>query len=303
MTSIPKHASKLAAAFAALTLLAPAPALAWGVQGHQVIAALARAYLSDGAKARIDALLATDKDALTPGDMLARAPWADAWRQEHKETTEWHFVDIEIDEPVDLPKACFNRPASLVPASKGPEKDCILGRLSAFEKEAADPTLPDAERVFALKYVLHLVGDIHQPMHASDHLDRGGNCIGLDLGDGRPTNLHTYWDSIVLRSLAPTNGEIAGLLKSKITPAQRQAWSAGTPDSWALESFEIAKTNVYGPLPVRPICDDGKPAITLPAGYKDQASAAIETQLEKAGVRLAWLLEKEFGDKPKGRKR
>jgi len=118
--------------------LSPAPALAWGSEGHQVVALIARQYLKPEARRRVDAILATDQDTLTAPDMAARATWADAWRREHKDTENWHFADIELDDG-DLAKACPESPMSDAPASAGPATECIVTKLEQFARELAAP--------------------------------------------------------------------------------------------------------------------------------------------------------------------
>src|ERR1700761_9344522 len=94
---------------AALVWLGPAQALAWGDWGHEITGLIAYDRLTPTAKAKVDALLADDKDALTAPDFASRATWADKYRTGHRETAAWHFVDMEIDHP-DLPSACFGFP-------------------------------------------------------------------------------------------------------------------------------------------------------------------------------------------------
>jgi hypothetical protein len=285
-----------ASLIALLVAAAPLPAHAWGYQGHRIVAALARSYLTPQVKAKIDALLAEDTDTLVPHDMLSAATWADTWRNTHRETSEWHFVDLEIDKP-DLAAACFGHPPALVPASAGPEKSCLTDRLTAFTAELNDPATPKAERILALKYVLHFMGDIHQPLHAADHEDHGGNCVLLDLGDPMPTTLHSYWDSRVIGKM----GEpwfLTGEVKRSITPTLKAGWQAGDAASWAMESYAIAKSTVYS-LPAKAGCDEPGTTtptapITLPAGYEAAARGAITTQLGRAGVRLAYVLNRAF---------
>ena len=156
-------------------LLAPSPAFAWGYEGHEIIATIARAELTPAVRAKVDAILAGDPDTLTGPDMVSRATWADAWRSAgHRETAQWHFVDTELDGP-DLKAACFGYPAARNPASAGPATDCVVDKIREFTSELASPTTVPAERLLALKYLLHFVGDVHQPLHASDNHDRGGN--------------------------------------------------------------------------------------------------------------------------------
>ena len=276
----------------AAIVLSPSSALAWGRTGHAVVADIARGYLTPKAAAAVDALLAADPDALTDKDLGARASWADAWRRDHKETSEWHFVDVELDHP-DLNEACFGFPGSAAPASAGPAKDCVVGRLNTFEKELADPTTDSAERLLAFKFVLHFVGDLHQPLHAADNQDKGGNCVQLALGGPRTVNLHSYWDGVVVDALGPDAQTIAATLSAQITPAERKAWEKGDAKTWAMESFALAQSAAYT-IGSKPGCANDTAPIALPDGYADKANAVAALQLKRAGVRLALELNRAF---------
>jgi hypothetical protein len=268
-------------------------AAAWGYEGHKVVAAIARADLTPAVQAKVDALLAADTDTLEPHDMLSAATWADSFRRDHRETVPWHFVDLELEGP-DLDKACFGHPPSAAPASAGPAQACLVDRLNAFEAELKDPATLQAERIVALKFVLHFVGDIHQPLHASDNGNQGGNCIRLALGEARTTNLHSYWDTGLIVRMGSDPVALAQTLRGQITPAQKRAWEAGDATAWALESYGIAKSTAYWPGAPAGCARDAAP-VSLPAGYDAPAQAAIALQLEKAGVRLAWVLNRLLG--------
>jgi hypothetical protein len=188
-----------------LLAAAPRPAAAWGDDGHMTVALIAQNYLTPEARTRINALLAADTDPLTKHDFASAATWADKYRDvdnrrdHYKETEQWHFVDIEIDNP-DLEAACFGRPA-LPPrtlASNGPPKACTVDKINQFAAELADPATDLEEQIMALKFVLHFVGDFHQPLHASDNRDRGGNDVKVS-AVGFPHHsrdeLHGYWDT------------------------------------------------------------------------------------------------------------
>ena len=161
---------------AALTLfLIPQFAFAWGDDGHKVVALIAEHYLTPDVRNTVNALLAQDTDPLTPHDIASEATWADKYRNGHRETANWHFVDIEIDNP-DISSACAGRPP-LPPntvASNGPPA-CILDKIKQFSDELAKSGTDPEERLIALKFLLHFVGDLHQPLHSSDNHDRGGN--------------------------------------------------------------------------------------------------------------------------------
>lgn len=275
-------------------LLTGARAAAWGDMGHRVSALIAYRHLTPAARAALDTLLASDTDALTAPDFASRAAWADRYRNQHRETAAWHFVDIEIDHP-DLERACFGFPAlgMAQAASQGPAQDCIVNKISEFAAELKDPRTTAAERLLALKFLIHFVGDLHQPLHAADHDDKGGNCIGLSPPYGRETNLHAYWDISVVEALGKSAEQIADVLDSRATVAAMKEWTAGTPRSWAMESFEIARSDVYA-LPARPTCSEGG-SIALTESYATQAKKDAADQLLKAGIRLASMLNAALG--------
>jgi len=269
--------------------LASQPVLAWGDKGHEIIASIARDRLTPATKAWVDAILAKDPDTLTAPDMVSRATWADKWRDGgHRETASWHFVDQELAGP-DLKTAFFDYPEASDPPSAGPAQDCVVDKIGEFENELGDPTTPDAERLLALKYILHFVGDVHQPLHASDNQDRGGNCVHVSLGGQRTTSLHGFWDTGVLSTLGDDPGAIAKTLEADITPDEAKAWSAGPPEAWAEESYQAAKASAYTINSPSGCASDVAP-IPLSAAYQTQALQVAKQQIEKAGVRLAAVL-------------
>jgi hypothetical protein len=202
-------------------------------------------------------------------------------------------VDIELDRP-DLAGACFGFPAPAHPASAGPAQDCLVDRLNTFTRELADPATDPAERIVALKYVLHFVGDLHQPLHAADNHDHGGNCVQLGLGGPRTVNLHSFWDTRVVEAMGSDPLAIADGLRAEITPATKAAWERGDVRGWAMESYGVAKANVYS-IGSAPGCDSGSGPIPLPAGYEVNAKKVAALQLQKAGVRLALILNRALG--------
>src|SRR6202035_2254805 len=129
-------------------------------------------------------MLAADTDNLTAHDIADEATWADKYRDSDRKgakerylaTRLWHFVDIELFKP-DLDQACFGRPRlpDGTVASNGPAQACIVDKIEQFTAELADPGTNPEERLLALKFLLHLIGDLHQPLHAADDHDSGGN--------------------------------------------------------------------------------------------------------------------------------
>jgi hypothetical protein len=267
----------------AFALMAPTRALAWGREGHAVIAKIAYAYLSPRAAATVDALLAADRDPLTAPDLAARASWADAFARAHPETAPWHFIGIQIDDP-DLDAAC---------TATTPSGDCLVRRLQAYEGELAAPSTPRAERLVAFKFVLHLVGDLHQPLHVADNQDFNGGCIPVAYGASGAIDLLRYWDTVAVEALEPDASKLASRLITEITPADRVSWEDGDAEDWALESFNVARTAVYT-IGSDGACASDTAPVFLPQDYSHTAQAATALQLKRAGVRLALVLNRIF---------
>jgi hypothetical protein len=268
------------------------PVLAWGDEGHEIIAWIADAYLQPDVRRRVNAMLAADPDPLTEHDIAASATWADKYRDAdidggRARTRNWHFVDIELYDP-DLNEACFHHPP-LAPgrlASLGPANACVVDKVAQFTAELANPATPVDEQVVALKFLLHLVGDVHQPLHAADENDRGGNDKRVSAAGFRPGNLHHYWDTEFVRLLGDNPRLVAQDLARQIGPAQARAWARGTAADWALESFALARDDVYGRLPAQ---IGRRITYRLTPAYIDMAVRDVRLQLSRAGVRLAYV--------------
>ncbi|MFB9261771.1 S1/P1 nuclease [Bradyrhizobium erythrophlei] len=267
-------------------------AVAWGDEGHQIVALVAQSFLDADVQKRVNALLAADTDSLTAHDIASAATWADKYRDANmsnsrERTRQWHFVDIEISAP-SLDDACFNHPP--IPggttASDGPAADCVVDKIQQFAAELADPGTDAEERVVALKFLLHFVGDVHQPLHSSDDHDRGGNdkrvsATGLSAG-----NLHHFWDTEFVNQLGPDARTIASDLIGHITKEQQAKWQSGGPVDWAKEAFATSKDDSYGQLPE----PNARGSFRLTDDYVTTATNDVTLQLSKAGVRLAMVL-------------
>jgi hypothetical protein len=278
----------------------PRQALAWGDDGHKVVALIAQHYLTQAAKTQIDAMLAADDDPLTPHDFASEATWADKYRDANiddsrQRTSQWHFVDIEIAAP-DLDQACFNHPSvpSGAVASNGPDADCVVDKIVEFAAELAAPRTDAEERLVALKFLLHFVGDMHQPLHSSDNHDRGGNEVRV-IVDGfaheARDNLHGYWDTQFVDALVShvaanaRPATLANKLLAEITSDQVSEWQKGTPKDWAMEAFKVSISDAYGDPPLSKTATQH-----LDSTYAARAEKDIAQQLSKAGVRLAFVL-------------
>jgi S1/P1 Nuclease len=278
-------------------LLIASVCTAWGNRGHEAIALIAYRHLTPAAKHNLQVLLASDTDELTRSDFASRSVWADQYRSVHRETSAWHYVNIEIDHP-DLLAACFGFPALPpgTPASRGGAEDCVVNKIEQFFLELKDPATPRDERVMALKFLVHFVGDLHQPLHAIDHRDRGGNCVKLNPSpNGHDRNLHAFWDVGTVEMMGSSPAAIAEALDRHISAQDLRAWTRGGAREWALESFELGQRDVYQ-LPGQPTCDDTSAGVALAAGYQLSAVRDARLQLAKAGVRLAGLLNGALGD-------
>ena len=275
----------------------PLFAHAWGDAGHRVVGLIAEHYLDPGVRTQVDTLLGGDTSGLVPGtDIADEATWADKYRDSDRNSTKvhynathnWHFVDIEISSP-DIDAACFQHPAVPIGtlASEAGPNDCVVDKIDQFAKELADPSIAVNERRMALEFLLHFVGDLHQPLHASDSHDQGGNAKKVT-GCSGSANLHSCWDTPMVTKLGIDDASIANALIAQITPALLAQWRAGTSADWAQEAFQLAKTETYGKLPA--LGPNG--AYALDATYLANGQQVVREQLSRAGVRLAMVLNR-----------
>jgi nuclease S1 len=261
----------LSATFAFI-LCWPSYALAWGYTGHRVIAEIAEQFLEPETAHKVRDLLAIENVST----LAEVSTWADQIRLQRPETAPWHYVNIPVH-----PAA--GEPNSYDAARDCPNNACVVAQIERFERELADRELPERQRLEALKYLVHFIGDVHQPLHASNNQDRGGNEVQVTFM-GHQTNLHAVWDTGVIEPAV--RGDERGYalqLAQNITDAERKLWSSDDPVSWANDAYEIAVTEVYGKLPH---------AGVIPESYEVQALPIVNEQLAKAGVRLAAVLNK-----------
>jgi beta-galactosidase beta subunit len=250
------------------------PALAWGPEGHRVVAMIAASELSPKARAGVAALLGGDATA----EMVRVSTWADEIRHDRPETAPWHYVNIPIGSSgYDAARDC-------------PQEDCVVGQIERDIRIVGDRSLAKPVRVEALKFLIHFVGDVHQPLHAADNDDRGGNAVRVIL-NGERTNLHAVWDHDVVEALGSDPGAVARRLEQNNTPAERRRWSGSALADWANGSFKIASQEIYGRLHGR---GGARRPLFLPANYATAESPIAARQLEKAGLRLAWVLNAVF---------
>lgn len=255
---------------ALLVLLPPTPADAWGVRGHHIVADIAAARLSEPAAAEVRALL----DAESAGPALrVVSTWADEIRatEAYGLTAPLHYVNFPRDGcRYDASRDCFRG-------------RCVVAALADNAARLADRSRTDAERAEALKWVVHLVGDIHQPLHAGYREDRGGNDLQLRFR-GAGTNLHALLDYGLLDTRGLSARRYARWLRSTrpAPDAAAVAWNADAPRRWAEASCAL----VPGVYPARRHVD---------AAYVSRVLPVLDAQLLLAGHRLAALLEAALG--------
>jgi hypothetical protein len=283
--------SKPAALAAALLLYSPS-ASAWGGLGHEAICELAFLELDDTARQRVIALIRQDPEFTT---FRASCNWPDRPRQRATE----HFVN-------------FPRDATGLEDDQCPmAEECVVSAIEHDFAVLASPDATDEEKLAALKFLSHWVGDIHQPLHAASRDDRGGNHIrtrGSSCG-----SLHTLWDScIVEERLGMHPLAIVPELRAGITDEQRAEWLASDPVDWANESFAIAREPDLGYcVMVDETCqyaadnhefDEGEPerVVVVDDGYLDRHAPIARERIVRAGVRLAGLLSRAPGDRSPG---
>jgi hypothetical protein len=250
-------------------LILSTSAFGWGPEGHSLIARIADSQLTPAARRRVVEILGPDKT------MSSVASWADEVRHTRTETGSWHFVNIPNDKShLDMERDC----------AKG---DCIISAIIRFRQVMKDPATPVEQRREALMFLIHFIGDLHQPLHSSDNHDRGGNSVPVLFHD-RQTNLHSVWDSGLLGRLAPEEGLFPVL--SLESAKRRKSWSKGTVTEWAEESHKVGRKLAYGKLPKVP----QSTPILIDAAYETAADPAIRQQIERAGARLAMVLNAEL---------
>ena len=300
-------------------ICAPSSAWAWGCEGHQVIALIAERKLTPHALAMVKQILSDSPidPSLSryckegPADPIADAStWADDIRPLRPETAPWHYVDIPLG-------ASRRGIAQFCPLPESCVTQAITDQLAVLRSPGIDPQ----KRAEALRFLIHFVGDLHQPLHATTNNDQGGNCVPVAFFDTPPQlrnpatesyapNLHGVWDVNILAkmTMGKTPEQVASDLEQRFG-SRIVRWKKSRADvaEWAWESHQLGVKKVYGRLPVRiPVeppqrvksCADDNHVSTrmlklnewLEQPYQDAAAPVVQQQIAKAGARLALLL-------------
>lgn len=247
-------------------LLICSQALGWGATGHRVAGQIAEDYLSPEARLGVEEVLGVES--------LAQAStWPDFMRSDPSEfwqstANPWHYVTV--------PPGTTYRDAGT------PEEGDAASALDRFTYQLLDAESSAEERALALRFIVHIVGDLHQPLHVGNGEDRGGNDVEI-LFFGEPTNLHRLWDSQLIDRRQLAYSEMAEWLAAEIKPEDFRAWNTPDPLVW-IEEGSVLRDEIY---------PDGE---ELSWDYSYKWAERVDLQLKKAGVRTAAYLNEVFAN-------
>ena len=254
----------------ALTLLVlPIPCFGWGEDGHRIVATLAAAWLTPQAKTAVDELL--------EGKSLADvSTWADEIKSDsaYRWASSLHYANVAPEaDSFDLARDC-------------PANGCVVSAIFKYTQVLQDGQAGTADKTEALEFLVHFVGDVHQPLHVARAHDKGGNDIKVEFFNNR-TNLHGVWDSELIRRTKRPWSAYATELRQAISSGPFMDWyGVSDPAVWATESYQFALSHAYA------IPKDGQ----LGQEYFDRCIPVVDQRLSMAGVRLAGLLNGIFAD-------
>lgn len=262
----------------ALLLAATSSAHAWGTSGHSIVAEVAQHRLSPAAQSGVTTILGQGVSLASIGS------WADDERARDRTTTRWHFVNIPAASTAYDP----TRDCRLDPA----QGDCLIAAIDRQLAVVGCSTSDIGARQRALKFLVHFVGDLHQPLHAIDE-ERGGNDIDVTIttqervngGDPFNTNLHSAWDAALIDKTTWSWGSYVERLETGwLKTADANVVSTGTIIDWANQSHALA-VQIFGEVPANIVLDDN---------YRKSHLGVLDQQLGTGGMRLAFLLNEAF---------
>jgi len=255
--------------FIVLITLCSIGLISWGVTGHRTIGRIAENHLSAKAKAGVQALLGSQS-------LADVSTWADEVRldPQYRQTESWHFLNL----PLGLTFPEFKQRVESM------KTENVYSVLLQQEHILTNPSSSRNQQIVALKFIVHFVGDIHQPMHVSRVEDKGGNTIQLNY-DGHGTNLHSLWDTKLLHQAGSSYEKLAKKYDHP-TPEQIKKWQGDPLITWAWESYQLS-TRLYAEVAAM----HGHKANNR---YYETHIGIIQDRIEKAGIRLAGILNQLF---------
>jgi hypothetical protein len=266
----------LAAAFVA------APANAWWEFGHETVAAIAYKNVTPRVQTEIRRLLSHQALLETPTcparTIEEASVWADCIKTlgpRFSYAYNWHYQNVNICKPFDIKSNC-------------PDGNCVSAQVERNLKLLKDKKVPVRERVMALAFLVHFVGDLHQPLHAGDHADLGGNRARAAYGDyvTEKLNLHTIWDGLIAERAISTPPSLIRVYSTD----ERSRLAGGSVEDWSRESWKVARDVVYGSAYKDP-CGDNPERAKLDQATIEKLIEPAREQVTKGGLRLARLLE------------
>lgn len=252
-----------AALVAAMVFCSSSTVFAWTHVGHSAVADLAEARLTPAARKQVEMLLAVDHAK----HLSEISTWADTIKKEHHPDAPAHSLRLPLNHSSDVDQTLC------------PSNYCAVRGLETWLKVLADKSQPAERREEALKFVVHLVGDIHQPLHAAEFT--GHEPVVFN---GQAQNLHLVWDMSINATRAKKHEDLAALLEKDA--ATHKYFTGGTPTDWALESRDIVRDKIYA----GDVKAGSKTVTVLPADYADKMWPIAEMRMTQAGMRLAGLL-------------
>ncbi len=253
------------------------PCGAFGVEGHRITGEIAAALLSDSARAALIELMGSDN--LAEWALVADQQRAQL-KRDWPESPLWHYDD---------------QPLCTAESSLGdycPNGACASAAIRHFRSVLSDHRQSKDSRVLAVLFLVHVLGDMAQPLHASDNQDRGGNDVKVRLpGQSAVRNLHSVWDVDWVHEA--TQGQnyrtIATMWRQRYI-SDLKAWGQGQPEDWMAQSHQLAVDVVYGELSNN-VCHGPIPQVLqLTSAYEEHAVSLMPMLLTRAGVRIAQVL-------------
>lgn len=278
----------IALLLAVLAALTAQPALAWGEFGHQSTASIAWANVSPQTRAAVRELLKAEKGLGTAycrvRSLEEASYWPDCIRREGWRwgySFAWHYQTMNICKPYDPRANCAGG-------------NCVTGQIERNRRVLADKTLPAAQRLEALAWLTHFVGDLHMPLHSGDNNDLGGNQVAAQYGIAPGRNLHAIWDGPMAER--GITSAVPPLIR-RYSPQDRAALDTGEVADWGRESWKLARGLVYAKAFDRDPCAAGEAPKEIVWSNEDiEASLpALRQRVSQAGLRLARLLDGALG--------
>jgi hypothetical protein len=277
-----------------------APAHAYWEYGHETVARIGWLQVQPGTRTKIASLLRQGRLLETPECPVATLEQASVWADCIKPLGDrfsyaysWHYQNVDVCKPFDLKAACK-------------DGNCVSAQIERAARLLADRTVPTRERLMALAFLTHFVGDLHQPMHAGDHGDLGGNRVAANYGViGGRANLHGIWDGwLAERAISTPPAGAAAILQSA-SPADRERIGAGSVEDWSREMWEKSRSQSYRSLLGDPCAAPPAERPTLDEAEVRALIPLVRENVLNGGIRLARLLDDALGPEAKapGQKR